>query len=102
MEAGFAAVGIIADGHLRTQGRLEDGTEWIMVHVGPRMVATGETVEAEDGELLPVMAPDGLDWVIMRWNGPAPTPPVPNGVSVAWRSDLEEPEPYPEGLPIFD
>lgn len=101
MYQAFAAVGIVGGGEVRTQGTLPDGTEWAMLDWGARRYETGETIEGEDGEEIALSESDGLYWVVLRWNGAAPTPDLPPGITIAWRSDDAEAGPYPAGLPMF-
>lgn len=88
MYAAFAAVGIADGESVRTQGRFDDGTEWSMVDWGAR----NWTDENGDPQT------DGLYWVVLRWNGDAPTPPLPSGVTIAWSSDDPNAGEYPVGL----
>jgi hypothetical protein len=44
---------------------------------------------------------DGLYWCPLRWNGDHPLPAEQPGVTVEWASNVEDPDPYPEGLPRF-
>lgn len=101
MYAGFQAVGIMDDqGHVRAQGRLEDGTEWACLDVGPRFYPSGNIITGPMGDQ-PEVVSDGLYWVILRWNGDAPTPPLPDGVTISWASNDEFAGDYPLGLPRF-
>jgi hypothetical protein len=101
MIAGFQAVGIAdTEGHIRTQGLMADGTEWAMLDVGARFFPSGKVLSGTMGDQ-PEMVSDGRYWVILRWNGDAPTPPLPAGITIAWASDDEEAGDYPAGLPRF-
>ena len=115
MYEGYHAVGIVTVDEngvtVRDRGLLEDGTDWVMLDVGPRMVPSGETHVDPMGNTVPTMIPEpNAYYVILRWNGAAPTPPVPPGVSIMWSSaspgndekgfPLPPPE-YPSGLTRF-
>lgn len=101
MYAGFQAVGIVdAEGHIRTHGRIEPSTEWACLDVGARFYPTGNVIPGPMGDQ-PEMVSDGLYWIILRWNGDAPTPPLPAGITIAWASNDENAGEYPEGLPRF-
>jgi len=96
MYAGYQAVGITdAEGNIRTQGLLPDGTEWFMLDHGPRFLPSGKTIQGPMGEQ-PEMVSDGFYYCVLRWNGGAPMPPVPPGVEIFWSSASEEP--YPVGI----
>ena len=93
MYAAFTELGIMQDGVLRTQGELADGTQWALVDQGSRSIQIGTD---PDGN--PVYTTDEY-WAPLRWNGGAPTPPVPPEITVVWRSDDDTP--YPEGVTRF-
>lgn len=91
MLAAFQAVGIAnAEGQIRNQGRFDDGTEWALLDWGPRWFAADAKLET-----------DGRYWVLLRWNGAAPTPPLPPGILISWSSADENAGAYPAGLPTF-
>lgn len=95
MYAAFEAQGIYADGVLRTQGLLDDGTAWCLVDQGPRTYVSGYTPDNE-----PIYTTD-VYWVPLRWNGNAPIPSPETGVQIVWQSDAENPGEYPAGVIIF-
>ena len=121
MYAAFEAAGILVDGVVQTQGVIPAGnrlaptgetdpdtgndvyvaeswgeTWWALVDQGLRSYPTGEV----DAEGNPIYSTDEY-WVALRWNGDAPLPADEPGVEIVWRSDVEEPGPYPEGLTRF-
>jgi len=101
MYAAFDEVGIRdADGGIRLQGRFENGTEWCLLDFGTRWYPSGNIIPGPMGDQ-PEMISDGLYWVILRWNGGAPTPPLPAGITISWASDDENAGEYPGGLPRF-
>jgi len=101
MYAGFQAVGIMDDqGRVRTQGRIEPSTEWCALDVGARFYPSGNIITGPMGNQ-PEMVSDGFHWVVLRWNGDAPTPPLPPGITIAWASNDENAGDYPAGLPRF-
>ena len=87
-----------------------DLTEWCTVSVGERMVPTGEYEKDPMGNDRKVMVPDGFFYLVLRWNGDARIPPMPDGFEIIWSSaspgmddkgfPLPVPE-YPYGLPRF-
>ena len=87
MYAAFTELGIMQDGILRTQGELADGTQWALVDQGSRTIMVDDVPVTDEY------------WVPLRWNGGAPTPPVPPEITVVWRSDDDTP--YPEGVTRF-
>ena len=100
MYAAFEDLGIFVDGVLQTQGSIPAGenygeTWWALVDQGLRSYQTGV-----DSENSPIYATDEY-WLVLRWNGDAPLPTDEPGVEIVWRSDVEEPGPYPEGLTRF-
>lgn len=96
----FKGLGLVSDEGVRLLGKLE-GTAWEVNVVGPRYV---------DGKS------DGKFYWILRWNGDAKPPDLPEAVSMVWRSDelivpmllpdgsesdILLPADYPGGLPRF-
>jgi hypothetical protein len=101
----YRTLGIIstdADGNetLQTSGLINEDTGWALVDQGVRTYPTGETIDTDDGPV-PTYVSDDAYWVVLRWNGGAPLPDLPEGVEIAWRSDAEEPGEYPAGLTRF-
>ena len=92
MYEGYATVGIFdkETGALRTGGYFDDGTGWALAEHGPLMVETGNMIEGPMGEKIPETIPEGY-YIALRWNGDAPTPPVPKGLAIVW-SDLADAE----------
>lgn len=102
MYAAYQAVGIMdAEGNITTQGRFDDGTDWAIVDWGARTWVVQQGVDPQTGEPVYVTQTDGLYWCVMRWNGDHPLPADQPGVTVEWSSAVEDPGPYPEGLPRF-
>jgi hypothetical protein len=101
MYAAFDKVGIRdADGNIRTQGLFPDGTDWCLLDFGQRWYPSGKLIPGPMGDQ-PEMITDGLYWVSLRWNGDAPTPPLPADITIAWASNDENAGGYPAGLPRF-
>lgn len=101
MVGAFQTVGIAdSEGNIRTQGRFEQGTEWAMLDVGARFYPTGKVIPGPMGDQ-PEIISDGRYWIILRWNGDAPTPQLPAGITISWASNDENAGEYPVGLPRF-
>jgi hypothetical protein len=93
MYAAYEQVGVLSpDGEVLDAGTFADGGGWTLNNWGDRYIETGTP---------PVLAPDGLYWCVLRWNGDAPMPDMPKNVTIAWRSDAEPPTEYPAGLSRF-
>jgi len=85
-------------------------TEWVLLDIGTRMIPSGNTIKDAFGNEVPEMVPDDGHYMVLRWNGDAPPPPMPDGISVIWSSaspgvdekgfPLPSPD-YPSGLPRF-
>lgn len=75
---------------LTTQGTFSDAGGWALVDQGMRSYTD------EDGNVV-----TDEYWAALRWNGDAPLPDDQPGVEIVWRSDAEEPGPYPEGVVRF-
>lgn len=96
MYAAYAALGVLDDeGNLRTSGQTADGGDWCIYDQGFRTIQTGTDTNGD-----PVYETDEY-WSIARWNSGEPLPTVPPETTVVWRSDMDPPEPYPEGVTVF-
>jgi hypothetical protein len=104
MYAAYAAIGILEEGKpLRSVGILPDGTDWAMVDFGPRSVIVGYQMEGPPGEeqnMGPIFETDGY-YCVLRWRSELPTPPEQPGVMIVWRSDVDAPDAYPDGVVRF-
>jgi len=85
-------------------------TEWMLLDIGTRMIPSGNMVKDPFGNEQPEMVADTGHYMVLRWNGDAPPPPLPDGIEVVWSSaspglDADGfPIPaaeYPAGLPRF-
>jgi len=102
MYAAFKATGIMDDeGNIKTQGLFDDGTDWCLLDWGARSWNVQTGVDPKTGMPIFVTETDGLYWCPLRWNGDHPLPSSQPGVTVDWASNVEDPGPYPEGLPRF-
>lgn len=96
MYEAYAVLGVLdADGNLIQSGMTEDGGNWAIYDQGSRSYQTGTD---PDGN--PVYTTDEY-WSPVRWNSGDPTPALPITVTVAWRSDADPQQPYPEGVAVF-
>lgn len=82
MLAAYQGVGIATEDGIRPSGLFPDGTSWALLDWGPTATDAGHLS-------------------VLRWNGTAPTPPVPPSIEIIWTSATHAIEAYPAGLPRF-